>query len=51
MVGNRDMAELYQLVAAGGGRMVSSGDTAQLQLSPPGSRSVWYNSVAPSIRW
>ncbi|MDX7526882.1 AAA family ATPase, partial [Enterobacter hormaechei] len=27
MVGNRDMAELYQLVAAGGGRMVSSGDT------------------------
>lgn len=28
---NRDMAELYQLVAAGGGRMVSSGDTAQLQ--------------------
>ncbi|MDM3331578.1 AAA family ATPase [Citrobacter sp. Cb127] len=29
--GNRDMAELYQLVAAGGGRMVSSGDTAQLQ--------------------
>ncbi|HBC1360099.1 conjugative transfer relaxase/helicase TraI [Escherichia coli] len=31
MVGNRDMAELYQLVAAGGGRMVSSGDTAQLQ--------------------
>lgn len=31
MVGNRDMAELYQLVAAGSGRMVSSGDTAQLQ--------------------
>lgn len=31
MVGNRDMAELYLLVAAGGGRMVSSGDTAQLQ--------------------
>ncbi|EMD1227787.1 conjugative transfer relaxase/helicase TraI [Salmonella enterica] len=31
MAGNRDMAELYQLVAAGGGRMVSSGDTAQLQ--------------------
>ncbi|HAO0314008.1 TPA: conjugative transfer relaxase/helicase TraI [Escherichia coli] len=31
MVGNRDMAELYQLVAAGGGRMVSSGDSAQLQ--------------------
>ncbi|EKA7107051.1 conjugative transfer relaxase/helicase TraI [Salmonella enterica] len=31
MVGNRDMAELYQLVAAGDGRMVSSGDTAQLQ--------------------
>lgn len=31
MVGNRDMAELYQLVAIGGGRMVSSGDTAQLQ--------------------
>ncbi|HGF3848705.1 TPA: conjugative transfer relaxase/helicase TraI [Escherichia coli] len=31
MVGNRDMAELYQLVAAGGGRMVSSGDIAQLQ--------------------
>lgn len=31
MVGNRDMSELYQLVAAGGGRMVSSGDTAQLQ--------------------
>lgn len=31
MVGNRDMAELYQLVTAGGGRMVSSGDTAQLQ--------------------
>jgi len=31
MVGNRDMAELYQLVAAGGGRMVSGGDTAQLQ--------------------
>lgn len=31
MVGNRDMAELYQLVVVGGGRMVSSGDTAQLQ--------------------
>lgn len=31
MIGNRDMAELYQLVTAGGGRMVSSGDTAQLQ--------------------
>lgn len=31
MVGNSDMADLYQLVAAGGGRMVSSGDTAQLQ--------------------
>ncbi|UAN18613.1 conjugative transfer relaxase/helicase TraI [Enterobacter asburiae] len=31
MVGNRDMAELYHLVAAGGGRMVSSGDNAQLQ--------------------
>jgi conjugative transfer relaxase protein TraI len=31
MVGNRDAAELYRLVAAGGGRMVSSGDDAQLQ--------------------
>ncbi|MFV8762099.1 conjugative transfer relaxase/helicase TraI [Yersinia enterocolitica] len=31
MIGNRDAAELYQLVAAGGGRMISSGDTAQLQ--------------------
>ena len=31
MVGNRDAAELYQIVSAGGGRMVSSGDTAQLQ--------------------
>ncbi|HHE0256806.1 TPA: conjugative transfer relaxase/helicase TraI [Yersinia enterocolitica] len=33
MVGNRDMAELYQVVAAGNGRMVSSGDTDQ-QPSP-----------------
>ncbi|MGT3244669.1 conjugative transfer relaxase/helicase TraI [Yersinia enterocolitica] len=31
MIGNRDAAELYQLVATGGGRMISSGDTAQLQ--------------------
>ncbi|MBF4180368.1 conjugative transfer relaxase/helicase TraI [Lelliottia nimipressuralis] len=31
MIGNRDMAELHQIVAAGHGRMVSSGDEAQLQ--------------------
>lgn len=31
MTGNRDMAELHQIVAAGHGRMVSSGDEAQLQ--------------------
>jgi len=31
MVGNRDAAELYRMVSAGNGRMVSSGDTAQLQ--------------------
>ncbi|HHA2302501.1 TPA: conjugative transfer relaxase/helicase TraI [Enterobacter asburiae] len=31
MIGNRDMAELHQIVAAGRGRMVSSGDEAQLQ--------------------
>lgn len=31
MIGNRDMAELHQTVAAGKGRMVSSGDEAQLQ--------------------
>ncbi|WP_413229619.1 MobF family relaxase [Klebsiella aerogenes] len=37
MVGNKDAAELYRLVAAGGGRMVSSGDTAQLQAISSGS--------------
>ncbi|MDZ7324954.1 AAA family ATPase, partial [Kosakonia sacchari] len=31
MIGNRDMAELHQIVAVGRGRMVSSGDEAQLQ--------------------
>ncbi|EPZ8357892.1 conjugative transfer relaxase/helicase TraI [Enterobacter hormaechei] len=31
MIGNRDMAELHQVVAASHGRMVSSGDEAQLQ--------------------
>lgn len=31
MIGNRDMAELHQIVSAGRGRMVSSGDEAQLQ--------------------
>ena len=31
MIGNRDMAELHQIVAASHGRMVSSGDEAQLQ--------------------
>ncbi|CQJ67283.1 conjugal transfer nickase/helicase TraI [Yersinia intermedia] len=36
MVGNRDMAELYQVVAAGGGRKVSSGDTDQLQAPSTG---------------
>ena len=37
MVGNKDAAELYRLVSAGGGRMVSSGDTAQLQAISSGS--------------
>lgn len=36
MVGNRDMAELYQRVAATGGRAISSGDVAQLQSIEPG---------------
>ncbi|MDX9500318.1 conjugative transfer relaxase/helicase TraI [Salmonella enterica] len=36
MVGNPDTARLYQLVAAGGGRMVSSGDDAQLKSISPG---------------
>ncbi|TDN51480.1 conjugative transfer relaxase/helicase TraI [Scandinavium goeteborgense] len=37
MTGNRDAAELYRVVSAGGGRMVSSGDTAQLQAISSGS--------------
>ncbi|QLK63909.1 conjugative transfer relaxase/helicase TraI (plasmid) [Enterobacteriaceae bacterium Kacie_13] len=36
MVGNRDMAELYQRVADTGGRAISSGDVAQLQPIEPG---------------
>lgn len=51
MVGNRDMAELYQLVAAGGGRMVSSGDTAQLQAVSTGQpfRLVQQRSVIDTV--
>ena len=36
MVGNRDMAELYQRVATTGGRAINSGDVAQLQAIDPG---------------
>jgi len=36
MVGNRDMAELYQRIADTGGRAISSGDVAQLQPIEPG---------------
>ncbi|HEY1843979.1 MAG TPA: conjugative transfer relaxase/helicase TraI [Buttiauxella sp.] len=36
MVGNRDMAELYQRIAATNGRAINSGDVAQLQPIEPG---------------
>lgn len=36
MVGNTDMARVYALIAAGGGRAVASGDTDQLQAIAPG---------------
>ncbi|WP_145515918.1 conjugative transfer relaxase/helicase TraI [Yersinia aleksiciae] len=36
MVGNRDMARAYALIAAGDGRAVISGDVAQLQPISPG---------------
>lgn len=36
MVGNRDMAELYQRIADTGGRVINSGDVAQLQPIEPG---------------
>ncbi len=36
MVGNTDMAKAYSLIAGGGGRAVSSGDTDQLQSIAPG---------------
>jgi len=36
MVGNADMAKAYGLIAGGGGRAVSSGDTDQLQSIAPG---------------
>lgn len=36
MVGNADMAKAYALIAGGGGRAVSSGDTDQLQSIAPG---------------
>lgn len=36
MVGNADMAKAYSLIAGGGGRAVSSGDTDQLQPIAPG---------------
>ncbi|WP_314723314.1 conjugative transfer relaxase/helicase TraI [Rahnella variigena] len=36
MVGNRDMAELYQRIADTGGRAINSGDVAQLQPVEPG---------------
>lgn len=36
MTGNRDMAELYRIIAAGGGRAVMSGDSAQLKSPEPG---------------
>ena len=40
MVGNTDMARAYALIAAGGGRAVASGDTAeQLQAIAPGQPS------------
>ena len=37
MIGNRDMAEFYQRVAASGARVVSSGDTAQLKAISSGA--------------
>lgn len=36
MVGNRDMAEIYQMIRHGEGRAISSGDTAQLKAIDPG---------------
>ncbi|WP_205411433.1 conjugative transfer relaxase/helicase TraI [Candidatus Fukatsuia symbiotica] len=36
MIGNRDMAELYQQISRGHGRAISSGDSAQLQAIAPG---------------
>lgn len=36
MIGNRDMAELYQRIAVTSGRAISSGDVAQLQPIEPG---------------
>ena len=37
MIGNRDMAEFYQRVAASGARVISSGDTAQLKAISSGA--------------
>lgn len=37
MIGNRDMAEAYQLIASGGGRAVSSGDRDQLSAIDAGA--------------
>lgn len=37
MIGNRDMAEFYQRVAASGARIISSGDTAQLKAISSGA--------------
>ncbi|WP_176487230.1 AAA family ATPase [Candidatus Regiella insecticola] len=37
MMGNRDMAELYQQISRGHGRAISSGDSAQLQAIDPAS--------------
>lgn len=37
MVGNDHLSRLYDQIAAGGGRAVSSGDTAQLQAISPGA--------------
>lgn len=47
MIGNRDMAEAYQLIATGGGRAVLSGDTAQLKSPESGVPFAMQQSRSP----
>lgn len=47
MVGNRDMADVYQLIANGGGRGVLSGDVAQLKSPESGVPFAMQQSRSP----